>query len=619
MKEKVRNKLSALKNSLAWSVFFFMLACVFSPVVSAQELDYPTKLRLAQQMEEAGEWERAVSLYQNLYRSMQSNSVVIDGLQRSYAQRKQYDSAIVIIQRWIAREPNNINAMANLGGLYYDSGHEQQADSIWNAIVIVDPHNANLYRFVAAEMMEHRLYDKSIAMYVRGRKASGNEATFAQELGMLYAALQNYTDATREYMRLIGAMPNQLATVQAYIGQMLSGPGALALVLRVVADAVNSSSDDLALRRLYAWLLMEEKNFTEALGQYRVIDQRSNARGLELFNFAQRLYQEHASAVAVEAYKEVIISYPQQSFFVLAKFGYARAEEELVFNTNDTFIQTTAAPLQASAVLALYEELIAAYPKTDLAAQSLYRIGIIKFQTLFDVDGALAAFKQIRTFPQKTNVSYDAILRSGDVQVARNDLAEARKEYLAILAVPAYHDQALFKLAELDYFETKFDTALAKLQWFNTNLKNDLTNGALQLQYFIQENNSSAPQALSEFAHAALLARERKYSEAFAQFDNIIRRYPQTLLLDDALVQKAELQLQLGKPADAIATFRFVIDSLQFSILKDRAQFRSAEIFQALLRNNPTAIDAYEQLLIKFPNSLYAEEARKRIRTLRGN
>ncbi len=607
--------MTLLKKTIVWNVLFFTFMCFAT--VFAQELDNATQLRLAQQLEDEGEWEHAAALYQGLYRSMPNNAVVIDGLQRSYAQLKQYDSAIVVIQRWLVREPNNINAMGNLGGLYYDSGHERQADSIWNAIITIDPHNTNLYRFVASEMMEHRLYDKSIAMYVRGRKASGNDAAFAQELGSLYAALQNYSEATREYLRLIAESPNQLGLVQALISQMLSEPHALVSITPVVADAIKNSSDNIALRRLYAWLLMEKRNFTNALEQYRIIDQRSNAHGLELFNFAQRLYQEHADAVAAEAYKELIAAYSQQSFFSLAKFGYARAEEELMSRTTDT-VPTVPIP-QTSAVISLYEELAAAYPTTDLAAQSLYRIGIIKFQTLFDLDGALAAFKQIRTIPQITNISYAAVLQTGDVQIARNDLAEARKEYLTVLPVPAYHDQALLKLAEMDYFEAKFDTALAKLQWFNANLKNDLTNGALQLQYFIQENNSSAPQALAEFAHAALLARQRKYSEALVQFEDIIRLYPQTLLIDDALVQKAELLLQLGKSSDAIATFRFVADSLQLSILKDHAQFRIAEIFQNTLHNRPAAIDAYEQMLTKFPNSLYAEEARKRIRTLRGN
>jgi tetratricopeptide (TPR) repeat protein len=252
MKEKVRNKMTLLNKFEAWCVFFCALICFLVAAVSAQELDSATKLRLAQQLEEAGEWERAAALYQDLYRSMQTNSVVIDGLQRSYAQLKQYDSAIVVVRRWIVREPNNINAMASLGGLYYDSGHEQKADSVWNAIVAVDSRNTNLYRFVASEMMEHRLYDKSIAMYVRGRKASGKEETFAQELGLLYAALQNYPNATREYLRLITVSPNQLGMVQAYISQMLSGPNALASVSRTVADAVNNSVDDLAFRRLYA-------------------------------------------------------------------------------------------------------------------------------------------------------------------------------------------------------------------------------------------------------------------------------------------------------------------------------------------------------------------------------
>jgi outer membrane protein assembly factor BamD (BamD/ComL family) len=52
--------------------------------------------------------------------------------------------------------------------------------------------------------------------------------------------------------------------------------------------------------------------------------------------------------------------------------------------------------------------------------------------------------------------------------------------------------------------------------------------------------------------------------------------------------------------------------------MNDRAQFRIGEIQQTVLHNAAAASEAYQKLLAQFPNSLYTEEARKRIRMLRG-
>jgi outer membrane protein assembly factor BamD (BamD/ComL family) len=91
------------------------------------------------------------------------------------------------------------------------------------------------------------------------------------------------------------------------------------------------------------------------------------------------------------------------------------------------------------------------------------------------------------------------------------------------------------------------------------------------------------------------------------------------LLMDDAIIKIGELHLKLKQPSEAITAFRFIVDSIQLSILKDRAQFQIAEIYQKVLNNKAKAIEEYEKLLVQFPNSLYAEETRKRIRLLRGD
>jgi outer membrane protein assembly factor BamD (BamD/ComL family) len=80
-----------------------------------------------------------------------------------------------------------------------------------------------------------------------------------------------------------------------------------------------------------------------------------------------------------------------------------------------------------------------------------------------------------------------------------------------------------------------------------------------------------------------------------------------------------ELHLKLKQAHEAIEAFRYIADSIQLSIFKDKAQFRIAEISENVLHNKTDALSAYEKLLERFPNSLYAEQARKRIRLLRGD
>jgi tetratricopeptide (TPR) repeat protein len=607
-----------VKGQIGYIVFLFTFTFVLFNTAFSQDADKMMKLRLAQNFEEADEWEHAVTLYEELYKSEPTNYIFLDGLRRSYTQLKEYDKAISIIRRWFITHPRDINLMTTLGGLYYDSGNETAADSVWKVVLSIDPNNVQSYRIVANEMMQHRLYEQCIRTYIDGRTMSKSEVLFADELGSLYAALQQYTSATQEYLRLMKINPDQLSFVQSRLSAFILKPEALRAASEIVKAELKISSDNIALHRLYVWLLMEERRYDSALEHYRMIDRLANANGSELFNFAQQLNQEHASATAAEAFKEIINRFDKSGLLPYARFGYARALEEL-----SDEVDTLAPKSQPSYrdAIQIYESIAAAQDHPDLAVQSLFRVGVIKFEKLFDLDGALSAFNKIKEFPNTMNILYDAAIKTGEVQMARNDLIGARKEFerTAELPLVIYQDQAVFKLAELNYFETQFDTSLSLLKRFDSNLNTDLTNDALQLQYFIQENKTSSLPALIEFAKADLQMRQRKYPESLSHFEDIVQQYPTTLLIDDAMMKIGELHLKLKQTNKAIEAFHFIADSIQLSILKDKAQFRIAEISESVLHNKTQAITAYEKLLERFPNSLYAEQARKRIRLLRGD
>ena len=223
--------------------------------------------------------------------------------------------------------------------------------------------------------------------------------------------------------------------------------------------------------------------------------------------------------------------------------------------------------------------------------------------------------------PFNPNLMYESTLSLAEIQTARNDLARARTEYnrLTTGAPDQYRDQVLFRLAELDYFEAQFDSSIAILKRISSNLSGDLTNDALQLLYFIQEHQVAGPEALKAFAHADLLVRQRKYSEALALFQSVVAQYASTPLVDDAMMRIGKLQLLLKHPNDALSVYNKVVHDMPTSILRDHAQMQIGEIYERTLNNKQKAIEAYEQLLADFPTSLFVEEARKRIRILRGD
>ena len=608
--------------------------CAIAVFAGAQQVDIVAKLRLAQSFEQAGSWDRAVTIYESLLESNPQNFVILEGLRRSYMELKQYDKAMELVRQQLRGNPTDENLLSILGGLYDLAGRPQAADSIWHVVIKKDPKNANLYRLIAAQLIDHRQYDRAIEIYLEGREATKNHSLFVEELASLYGALHQYESATHEYVKIVRTNPQQATYVQSRLSSFTGREEGRRAALGVIRDEVAKNTEEVPLYSILAWLFMEGKQYEAALEQYRIIDRLTKANGSELFQFGQRATQEHAYLASAKAFREVVDAKPAANIVPFARFGYARAIEELSVE-NDTIARApghlSSGAGRGSAVsetqptfqgaLALYESLIMDHPNTETAMQALFRIGTIRFTRFFDLSGAAAAFDKVRTMPFSTNLMYEATLSLAEVQTARNDLERTRGEYDRLLksSPEQYRDRILFHLAELNYFEAKFDSASAVLQRISSNATNDLTNDALQLLYFIQENKAAGQAALTEFALADLMVRQRKYSEAVVRFQSVLTQYPTTALVDDATMRIGELQLLLNRVDDALAVFRTVTNDMPASVLRDHAQMRIGEIYEDRLKNKQKAIEAYEHVLANYPTSLFVEEARKRIRMLRGD
>jgi tetratricopeptide (TPR) repeat protein len=602
----------------------------------AQTQDPDIKLRLGQSYERSGDLESAAKMYEEVYAKDSTNYGIFDALRRVYMQLKRYDDAITIMEKRLHFQPGDINLLAQLGRAYNFNANDVKANEMWNRAIAASPNNETVYRVVCAAMLENRLVENAIKMYLRGRATLGKPDLFTTDLAYLYTLVLNYTEATREYLNLLKNDMMQLNYVQSRISVYTGRPDGLASATKIVEDRSKLEPDNLMVLELLGWLYMEGRNFDTSFEVFKRIDDKTKSGGLELQNFGERALKEKAFAAAGRTFQYIITTYPKFNMMAQVKFGYAQSLEAAgavqdtlnLFGEHNPFPDSGKPANEAqpgfTGAIAAYKKIVAEYPSTEIAARSLLRIARVMYDRFYNLNEARSALEVIRTqYGAFIPVVMEAELLSGDVYLAMGDLDKAEAAYNSVLEIRTVtrdlQDKASFSLAELLYFKGNFSDATVKFQELTKNASANITNDALDMLLFLQENIKADSIALGEFAKADLLEQQRKLSEALAQYELVEKTYPSTPLIDESLMNTGDVLTIMKRYPEAIASYDTLVKNYPESIALDKAIMKEARIYSAGLNDKVKAIAAYESLLQKFPNSIYSSEARKRIRELRGD
>ncbi|MBI4810354.1 MAG: tetratricopeptide repeat protein [Ignavibacteriales bacterium] len=618
---------------LLFSLIFLSIACT-SFLGAQQRAASEVKFKLAQSYERSGDFETAAKLYEESFSKDSANNVIFDALKRMYLQLKRYDDAIRLIEYWLQAHPNDIGLLAQLGSAYVLNSDEPKAFQLWDRAIALAPKNEVTYRIVCVAVTQSRLFDRAIELYKRGRIACSNPILFTTEIANLYSATLNYAEATREYLNLIRQNPSQLGLVQSYFSQYTVHADGLKITTQVVEDAVKSEPDNTQFHHLLAWLYMEGNNFERAYVVYKLLDEKLKAGGRELFNFAERALHEKSFAIAAKAFQDIMDLSPKFDRMVQVKFGYAYTLESAnetsdtleLFGGRNPFTEISIAEFKEkySKVIEAYERVILEFPNTEMAARSFYQIALIKQKKFFDLDDARSLLEVILDkYSKFSTIQTEAQLQLADVYLIQGSIEKSEFNYKQLSEMvhvrPALREKAQFHLAEIDYFTLKFQDALTKLSTLTSNPGSDVTNDAIGLKIFLEENLQASEEALKEFARADLLKRQLKFTEALTSYKAIMKNYSQTKVIDEALINIGDIQSQLYNFTEALSTYNDLITNYPESIFIDRTLMKMGQLYQFGIKDCAKAIEIYQQILDKYPNSIFISEARKIIRQLRGD
>jgi tetratricopeptide (TPR) repeat protein len=530
---------------------------------------------------------------------------------------KRYKDAEKLLKKAIKQHPEEATYGVTLGALYAASGDAPAADKQYQRVLaqLTPPQVAP----VAAEFTKRQLPAWVERTYLRGRDLAKNNTEYAPQLIQFYTQSQEQDKLLTETLHLVERDEQQLPFVRNMLQNALRDEKDFDALEKILLTKVQAQPDQNAYSELLLWLQVQRHDFAGALVQARAIDRRTQAQGTRVLMLAGIAQRNRDYATAIAACEYVVREYRTGPNYGLARQLLLQAREAQV---RDTY---PVDPAQVQALAADYEKLLAELGRTPEAAPVMRQLANLYAFQLDNKPKAMALLQEVVALPRASaDVVDEAKTTLGDLYLLKGEPWEATLLYSQV--EKAHPDaplgyEAKLRNARLSYFAGDFKLAQSHLDILKEATTREIANDAMQLSLLIQESTveDTLGLALKDYAAVEQLVFQNKLAQAEASLDGLLRKYPGHALQDDALLLKARLQRRTGNYAAAVSTLAQITSNPKYDVLSDDALFLTAEIQDENLKDKAKAQELYQQVLTKYPGSIYVAEARKRFRRLRGD
>lgn len=267
-------------------------------------------------------------------------------------------------------------------------------------------------------------------------------------------------------------------------------------------------------------------------------------------------------------------------------------------------------------------------PTLDMAYQKATLLKGIELFNKEEYAGAIGFFEKSLNNPIDQNLTAEASFWFAEACSILRKYDQAVEHYQKViglsnaeLTMKARYGQgyAFYNLQQYDRALFNFKEFVAKASPSNTNYGDAVVR--LADCYYVTK---SYPEALAfyrkaftsnttdkDYAHlqtGTVLSIQRKYAEAAAELDLVIRTYQQSKFLDEAMFQRAQIEFEQGNYAASAAGFSKLIDTQKTSRFLPYAYVRRAASNYNLKDYQKTA-DDYIFVLEQFPSHPVTSDA----------
>ncbi|MES2395397.1 MAG: tetratricopeptide repeat protein [Bacteroidota bacterium] len=596
----------------------FLFAFAFLHVNTSAQTN--TDLQLAQQFYDNKEFDKALDYYEKLYNKISSEEFYTPYL-NCLLELKEFKTAEKVIKKQIKRNPERPELFIDLGTVYERAEDSGKAKNTWELAIKSIKHDDQVF-IVAKAFMAIKQYDYAILTYLRGRKMSENDYPFSFELADVYAIKGDKMAMINEYLDVLESQDSYIQSVQNALQTSFGNEADTRqneLLKGELLKRIAKNPDKTILSELLIWMQIQQKDFEGAFIQAKALDKRKKEDGNRIMNLAKLCTQNESYDVAVKAYQYVISKGSDNFFYANARMELLDVSyQKIVLKGNYNLIDLT--ELEKN-----YQITITELGKSANTAPLLKKLAHLQAFYLNKPADAIALLEEAIALPQLAlPIQAECKLELADILLMTGDIWEASLRYSQVEKSFKYDvigQEAKFRNARISYYTGDFMWAQAQLDVLKGATAKLIANDAMDLSLLISDalaiDTNVAP--LMIFSRADLLAFQNKDGQAKITLDSINTLFPSHALADDILYRKAQIELKHARYTEAAAYYDTIVKNYGDDILGDDALFKLAGLNEDQFKNLEKAKELYQQLLIKYPGSLYVVEARKRFRKLRGD
>ncbi|GAB2945356.1 tetratricopeptide repeat protein [Hymenobacter coalescens] len=572
---------------------------------------------IAREYARKGEWLKAEALYEDLPADVQLAPNVLPDYLRTLLELKKYKDAEKLGRKAVKRNPAEPTLGVALGSVYNATGDTAAARKQYERVVAsLTPEQVQP---VATEFQQRELTRWAERTYLRGRALAKNQGEYGPQLVTLYTQTGQKAGLLSETLRMAEQDPQQLPFVRNMLQNALQTDADFDTLEKLLLTRTQQQPEQAAWGELLLWLYLQRRDFTGALVQARALDRRQRSEGSRVMDLAAIAQRNKDYETAIEGYDYVAKQYASGQFYQLARQRLIAAREEQVRNT----FPVDQAKLRA--LLGDYQQLLAELGRTAQTADVLRNMALLYAFQLDEKDKGMKLLQEVIELPRADAQLVDeAKIALGDIYLLRSEPWEATLLYSQVEKSrkdsPLGYEAKL-RNARLSYFAGDFKLAQSHLDILKLATSREIANDAMQLSLLIGDNTAmdTAGVALKDYAAAELLVFQNKLPQAVQALDQLLTKYPGHALTDETWFLKGQLQRRMGSYDAAVQTLARITENPKYDILSDDALFLTAEIEEQNRKDKVKAQELYTQLLTKYSGSIYAAEARKRVRKLRGD
>lgn len=592
-----------------WILLWMIFA---STVIYAQNPNDPL---LAQQFYRNGEYDKALSVYEQLYKSKNGAILYYNDYLNTLLKLKQYNEAEKLINKKIKENPS---FKLDLGNLYQEKGDLPAATKIYDGILKNMPPNQFEITEIANSFYAAGNYDYAIKTFLNGRKVLKDEEIFTFELINLYRFKRINNGLTTELLKIIENQPQYLQLAKTSITRAFENDTDYNNLKSVLLKKIQKDPQNTNYINLLAWQFIQQKEFDLALVQIIALDKRMNDTGGSVYALATLLTENEAYDAANKGFEYLISKGNQNQYFISAKIASLK-------NKNDQISRGNPNVEEIKRLATAYEQLLQEYGKKVNTIYVMRQLANLKAFRLNQLTEAQTILEEALVIPGvKDQTLAEIKLELADIYVFNNDRWEAALLYGQVeksFSNEPLGQEAKFKNAKLSFYNGDFSWAKAQLDVLKASTSQLIANDALDLSLLLQDNLAfdTTGNALKMYARADLLQFKNEYTQSLSLLDSINIVFPNNDLADDILQSKSKIYLKKSDYQKTIEILKELIDKYSTSIWADNALFTLATLEEEKLGDKASAQKHYEKLMTDFPGSLFVIEARKRFRNLRGD